>query len=69
MPRKPSLVPMQEIRFYIPKSVYDELYIITLDALNDKPHYGWFTKIGTVLFKQFIKDVKINGLPQYLKEL
>ena len=57
-----------EVRFYLPKAMHDELYLMLLDSFSNRPRYGAMSKVGEHLFAQFITDVKENGLPRYLSE-
>ena len=50
--------PKKEIRFYIPTSLYNKIYLLTLDPLLLKPKYGLLSNIGTRLLERWLTEVQ-----------
>ena len=50
-----------EIRFYIPRRLYNIIYLLTLDPMFLKPRYGLVSKIGTKLLEDWVKRVQKSG--------
>ncbi len=56
----------KEMRFQLSESLANEIYIILLDPMTLRPAYGSLSVVAEKLFADWVRDVKENGLPQYL---
>jgi len=47
----------KEIRFYIPTSLYNKIYLLTLDPITLRPKYGLVSRIGTHLLEKWLEEI------------
>lgn len=47
-----------EIRFYIPRRLYNQIYLLGLDPMYLRPRYSWVSKLGTRLLARWVKDIQ-----------
>ena len=53
--------PKKEMRFYIPTSLYNKVFLLTLDPITLKPRYGLLSRIGTKLLEDWLEGIQDDG--------